>query len=212
MSTTDDLTELMPSLPGSNSDSAALRERVLRQTTGVLPRRRRIKRLSFAVALVGCYVAGAATITLLRPTNSPDPAIIAVSVEKAPLAPGSAGGSSGYVATKSEVGSRKSDGTIENGSPPVHRPVRPEDDGVFPELASKSPQVAAAKLTPYDRLRLAGDKQLEEQNDIAAAAHTYRRALQVASSDQRSISVDNDSWLLMAMKNDQSQTIAENTP
>ncbi len=62
-----------------------------------------------------------------------------------------------------------------------------------------------AKLTPYDRLRQLGDRQLSDETDIPGAIRTYRRALQVASNDQRAVSVDHDSWLLMAIKSDQFQ-------
>jgi len=59
---------------------------------------------------------------------------------------------------------------------------------------------ATARLTPYDRLRRAGDQQLEEYADIPGATRSYQKALQIASSDQRRIAPDRDTWLLMALK------------
>jgi hypothetical protein len=91
-------------------------------------------------------------------------------------------------------------------------PMAPSDR---PEGIPKShgrAQVAGDKLTPYDRLRQTGDRQLEEQNDIAAAVRTYRRALQAATADERAVSVDHDSWLLLAVKSDQSLSSAEQMP
>ncbi len=76
-------------------------------------------------------------------------------------------------------------------------------------ITGSAAQTTVAKLSPYDRLRRAGDRQLEDDNDIAAAAHTYRRALKLASRAQRDIAPDQDTWLLMAMKNDQTDKLAQ---
>ena len=181
----EDFSDCVPLPPEAGRANPALRERMLAQTTGVIRTRRRLKRLGLFTALAGCYLAGIATVHFIRPSVEPQSNIAAV-------------------------------------LPEVYHPVRPEDDGVFPESKSNPSKsnpskstlspAAVAQLTPYDRLRQAGDRQLEEQNDIAAAARTYRKALQAATTDQQAISVDRDSWLLMAMKNDQAQTIAEDTP
>jgi hypothetical protein len=74
----------------------------------------------------------------------------------------------------------------------VRKLVRPEDDQVA--------QPATVRLTPYDRLRRAGDQRLEEYADIPGATRSYQKALQIASSDQRQIAPDHDTWLLMALK------------
>jgi hypothetical protein len=78
----------------------------------------------------------------------------------------------------------------------VRKAVRPEDDQVAPG----SVRPTTFRLTPYDRLRRAGDQQLEEYADIPGATRSYQKALQIASSDQRKIAPDRDSWLLMALK------------
>src|SRR5262249_43943741 len=137
--------------------------------------------------LAACYLAGLLTMFVLRA-----PAWLAST------APGSVGG-----------WAAREDAKVDNGFQPTSaRPlVRPEDDGVIP--GSRSAQSAITKLTPYDRLRRAGDRQLQYQNDIAAAARTYRRALESATAAQRSVSPDQDTWLLMAMKNDQSDKLME---
>jgi hypothetical protein len=80
-----------------------------------------------------------------------------------------------------------------------------ERNNVLPPTDHREPDLAAAKLTPYDRLRQLGDRQLSDETDIPGAIRTYRRALQVASNDQRAVSVDHDSWLLMAIKSDRFQ-------
>jgi hypothetical protein len=81
----------------------------------------------------------------------------------------------------------------------------PERENAPPAIDQREPELAVAKLTPYDRLRQLGDRQLSDETDIPGAIRTYRRALQVASNDQRAVSVDHDSWLLMAIKSDQFQ-------
>jgi hypothetical protein len=70
--------------------------------------------------------------------------------------------------------------------------VRPEDD--------QNIDVRAARLSPYERLRRTGDRQLQERDDMVAAARSYTKALQLASADQRSLDPDRDTWLLMALK------------
>jgi hypothetical protein len=176
----DDFDELLSDVRRGASDgpssSAALRESVLAQTTGVLRTRRRMKRLGIAAALAGCYLAGMLTMSLLHV-----PGLTTL---------GSAGGLTARVEPRSENGKGE--------SMPLRPLVRPEDDGVVPGAPA-----VAAKLSRYDRLRRAGDRQLDDENDIAAAARTYRRALQLASPAQRNIAPGQDTWLLMAMKNDQ---------
>jgi len=67
---TDDLEPLLtPTTPES-----ARRDELLRQTTAVLRRRRRLRRLAWAGAMAACYAAGALTTYLAlrpRPTETP---------------------------------------------------------------------------------------------------------------------------------------------
>src|SRR5262245_15934736 len=125
----DILSDSMSAASNGSMSRRALYERVLAQTIGVIRSRRRMKRLGVAAALTGCYLAGLLTMSVFRA-----PAL----------------GSAGDFATRV-------DANVDNGLEPMSaRPlVRPEDDGVI--LASASTHTAAAKLTPYDRLRRAGD-------------------------------------------------------
>ncbi len=77
----------------------------------------------------------------------------------------------------------------------AQRLVRPEDD----QVVNVNPR-PAARLTPYERFCRDGDQQLAKNDDIRAAARSYKKALQLASAEQRSIAPDRDTWLLMAMK------------
>jgi hypothetical protein len=44
------------------------------------------------------------------------------------------------------------------------------------------------------------DRYLHEKGDVALALRYYTRALNTASNEQQAISVEEDSWLLMALK------------
>jgi len=78
----------------------------------------------------------------------------------------------------------------------ARKTVRPEDDQIAADLV----RPAANRPTPYERLRRAGDDQLQKYANIPAATRNYKKALQLASSDQRMIAPDHDTWLLMALK------------
>ena len=78
----------------------------------------------------------------------------------------------------------------------VRKPVLPEDD----QILDVSAQSATSWPTRYERLRQTGDEQLEKVADIAGATRSYQKALQIASSDQRRIAPDRDTWLFMALK------------
>jgi hypothetical protein len=189
MSLPDDLNELLSEPTHGSRDRAdsALREKVLARTTGVLRAQRRMKRVGAVAALAGCYLAGMLTMSLLRSASS-----------QLVSAPGSAAGLTAQNVVHGDS----------NTALPVTRPLlRPEDDGLFPGAGPTA--MTVAKISPYDRLRRAGDRQLEDENDIAAAARTYRRALQFASPSERGIVPDKDTWLLMAMKNDRTNKLAE---
>src|SRR5436190_6938596 len=117
----DDRDEIRHWLAGpieSTPSNLTLRDAVIQQSMGVLRRQRRMKRVGFAAALVGCYLGGVATMTLTHNANSS----VTVATINAPLAP-----------------------DRDNTSPPadLHEPVLPE-----------------IQLTPYDRLRKLGDRQL----------------------------------------------------
>jgi hypothetical protein len=45
---------------------------------------------------------------------------------------------------------------------------------------------------------------LADETDIPGAIRTYRQAMQVASADELALSLDHDTWLLMALKTDHS--------
>jgi hypothetical protein len=181
----DDLSELLSDAGASRGDIVAdgtLRDTVLARTTRVLRTRSRMKRIGAIAALAGCYLAGVLTMSVWR-----------ASAGQLPRDSASSGDLAAQVQPKSE-------------SQPTRPLIRPEDDGV---ITGASAQTTVAKLSPYDRLRRTGDRQLENENDIAAAARTYRRALKLASPIERDIIPDKDTWLLMAMKNQTDKLASE---
>lgn len=166
----DDLLESMTPGGGRMPASRELRDVVLNQTTRTIRNRRRMRRVSVAATLVACYLGGVATMWLWSAASAVDRS------------------QSGSVAGLAQRGEPEP-GTV------ARKFVRPEDD----QIADGS-GAAAARLTPYERLRRTGDQQLETQDGMLAAVRTYKKALQLASSDQRGIDPDRDTWLLMAMK------------
>lgn len=163
----DELFESMTSATDQIPASPQLRDSVLSRTTGIIRQRRRMRQAGIVAALVSCYLAGIATVSLRLSSRDVNRAI-----------------------AQSPTGSN-----AESSQAATRKPVRPEDD----QIASNSAQ-PVVRLTPYERLRRTGDQQLEQFADIAAATRSYEKALQIASTDQRQIAPDHDTWLLMALK------------
>ena len=167
----DELFESIASSGGQMRASQQLRDAVLNRTSRTIRNRRRMRRGGLAAALVSCYLGGVATMSLWSGDRSAE-----------------------------RIGGGLAVGSAQNGErvaePDGRRVVRPEDD----QNVDASVPPAAARLTPYERLCRDGDLQLEKHDDIRAAARSYKKALQLASADQRSISPDRDTWLLMALK------------
>jgi hypothetical protein len=167
----DELYELMTTSGGQTPASQQLRDAVIGQTTRTIRRRRRMRRASIAAALVACYLGGIATMSLWQSPRAIDR----------------------FENVSAVAMDQRSEPVAESNE---RRLVRPEDD----QVPDGSAPPASARLTPYERLCRNGDQQLEEHDDIEAAIRSYKRALQLASVDQRSIAPDRDTWLLMALK------------
>ena len=152
-----------------------IRSRLLAETTSVIRRRRFVRRLGVVAALTGCYLAGIATT---RPWNS------------FPVQPG------GSVV---EQGVIPKDGLEERVRPTPRHPEspRPRDE---PPARRPSRRDAALARADFDKIRRVSDRYLYEKGDIAVALHYYSRALNQATPEERAISVEKDSWLLMALK------------
>jgi hypothetical protein len=89
-------------------------------------------------------------------------------------------------------------------APQPNRPVvSPSSMASNAEKAQK-PQTKPLQLTREEQLRREGDRLLEK-GDMKKAIRRYELALNVASEDQRAISPERDTWLLMALKSARSQ-------
>ena len=167
----DELFDLMTSSGVRTPASQQLRDAVIGQTTRTIRHRRRMRRAGMAAMLLACYAGGMATMRLWQADRSADRFVQGSAVALEQNDEGVAGSND-------------------------RRLVRPEDD----QVADRSVTPAASRLSRYERLCRDGDQQLEEHDDIQAAMRSYKKALQLASSDQRSVAPDQDTWLLMAMK------------
>ena len=134
----------------------ALRDQLLKQTLGVVRRRRRLGRLRWGGALAACYLAGMLTSRWFVSGNEPRDGNTAIAVASSASVPG--------------VG----------------------------QAALSQAQV------PYETLRERGDREMKNPRTIPSAIRRYSRALAEASHDQRAIDPERDTWLLMALKLDQS--------
>ena len=152
-----------------------VRGQVLAQTTSVVRRRCVVRRLGWAAGLAVCYLAGIMTVWGWAAASIPRDATVIE--QPAPL--------------DAKPGEGIRPAPEQPRSPGVRRPrpARPPHSG----------QVGIARAG-FEQIRQVSDRYLYEQGDIAKALHYYTRALDQATPDQREISLAQDSWLLMALK------------
>jgi hypothetical protein len=75
-------------------------------------------------------------------------------------------------------------------------------------LSKPSGETGAAKLTRQESVRRDADQCLLERGDVKEAVRRYDLFLKVASADDRAVTPEQDSWLLMALKNARSKETA----
>src|ERR1051326_855449 len=178
----------MLDLPGSDADALerflsvqtppspneAERHALLRQTLGIVRRRRRLKRLGLGAALAACSLAGLITMRLwMPPPAAPNAGVVARTESTIPNAPEKS------VAVAPPTAVEESD--LE--APPL----------ILERLA------AASKSRRAQLYRAAGDRYLQDQGDMRGALRCYGLALEAAGQEELAIVAD-DSWLLMALK------------
>jgi hypothetical protein len=82
--------------------------------------------------------------------------------------------------------------------------VAPENISKTPDqIADETAAAEAAKLSRYELLRRDGDR-YADRGDLVAAIESYKNALEVATPEERTISLNQDTWLMLALKNNQS--------
>jgi hypothetical protein len=152
-----------------------VRRQVLAQTISVVRRRGVMRRLGLAAGLAGCYLAGMVTVWGWAAASIPPDA---TAIEQ-PASP---------------------DAKPEEGIQPA--PEQPRSPGVRRPRPAQPPRSGQGDVARagFEQIRQVSDRYLYEQGDIAKALHYYTRALDQATPDQREISLAQDSWLLMALK------------
>ena len=158
---------------GKISGDDSLRQAVLVGTLGVIRRRRRLKRCTVAATLLGCYLAGMATVVFWR---------------------------SGWE-DLSKISARQiaKDDTAKRSATVVPTQLPPDFAG------PPDQKTVYTTRSQFEVLRLAGDRYLQDPEKMQLAIRTYARALKYASADERAISQEHDTWLLMALKDAKSK-------
>ncbi len=170
----DDVGDLL-GRPGETGGEA-LRTAVLARTLRVVRRRRLVRRLELAAALAACYVAGLLTLAAWRPA--------------------------GPVAAP-EAGPAVVSGTAVEPAPAVTATLPAAVIVEAPQPAPPEtvpPIVEPPALSRYEVLCRMGDRYLRETGSVAKAVELYKQALSVASAEEQAVSVNHDSWVLVAMK------------
>jgi hypothetical protein len=148
---------------------AALQQRLRGETTRVLRRRRRAKQVGYGAALVLCYAAGLATMRLWIPKLP-----VAVPLEIVESAP--------VPAAVQVVAS-----------------VPLENDPDVPAVVIERVAAAAHADRRAQLYHRAGDRYLENDNDLSSALRCYSLALDYTTESDLAIMPD-DNWLLMNLK------------
>lgn len=170
----DDLVGDLLNIEGP-TDVDRLRLPLLTRTARVVRRRRVIRRLGLAAGLAGCYLAGIVTVWGWVAASIPRDSTV-IEQHAAPEA-------------------KPDEGSL----PAPERPRSPEVPRPRPAQLGDGRQVVAARAD-FGQIRRVSDRYLYEEGDIVKALHYYTRALDQASPEEREISPETDSWLLMALK------------
>lgn len=165
---------------GLPRESAALRVAVLSQTVAVICRRRRLKQCVLGATLLGFYLAGLTTAGLWQSPRSASAPSPALQVAASPLAGGAAR---------------------------QPRPLEPVQPAPARYAGAARHRPAAAGVHDFRALQRSADRQLLEYGDVESAVRGYSRILDRAPTRQQVVSADNDTWLLMALKNAKSKEL-----
>ncbi len=152
------------------------REAIFARTRGVLRRRRLVRRGILIATLASCYVVGVASALNWQSLHR-----------------------------QHEIAVRP-DHVHENSitTPPPRESIPPSEPQPVHSSADAHNPIAQSQpsetLTTFEKLRRAGDRQLNERGNLKGAILCYQRALDFASDDEWRIVPDRDSWLLISLK------------
>jgi hypothetical protein len=164
--------------PPSPADNEALRQAVYTRTRLLLHRRRRLRQLAYAAALLLSFGIGAGT---MRITNPGERGHVSAPSTQEPSAQ-----------APRDPASRE----LESSPPALGTLTQPRS----PDSALKEEWHAFDSEDQRGELyRQAGDRYMTEQNDPQSALRCYANALDNATEQDLAIST-NDNWLLMVIK------------
>jgi hypothetical protein len=172
--------ELLPDNPNQ-------REAIFSQTCGILRRRRMLRRISWLAALSSCYVLGVCTVLAWQAGQHRD---------RVAVRPGSN-------AIEIDHSTRTEEPTTPSSTAPNLPEASHSVDLAPTEITQSLPE---DDLTTFERMRRAGDRQLNERGNVKGAIGCYRRALEFASDDDLQIVPERDSWLLIPLKKSRMET------
>lgn len=188
----DSLRELFSGVELPPADPSR-REAIFAATQGVLRTRRIVRRAFWGMNLAACYVLGVLSVlgwqamnpgpvVAIRAGQVPDQSPQTIPTEELKSAPG----------TSPEPAAESSSEAL----PLVASAAEPVEN---------TPPQPVKGLSTFEKLRRAGDRQLNERGNLKGAIACYRRALEFAGDDELVIVPDRDSWLLMSLKESHSQ-------
>jgi hypothetical protein len=171
----DDFLEQAPTRPAS----AELRDALLHRTSALVRLRRRIRMLAVAAALAAAVMIAAAIVWLRPPGAATAPDEQPVAQKQSPPAPPPA---------PSPAPSPR--------APPPEQQTRPTAVALEWQ-AFDAPREQKAAL-----YRQAGDRYVEDADDVPSAVRCYGQAVRNASNQELAFNRD-DNWLVMALKFDE---------
>lgn len=175
------------------SEDPSRREAIFAGTRGVLRTRRIVRRAYWGMGFVGCYLLGAFSVIGWQAVNSERGVVI----RSEPVA--------------EQAQERTPTQELEPASDVVADPVSESSMEAGPLTATEAgpPQIETPQptevLTTFEKLRRAGDRQLNERGNLRGAILCYRRALEFAVDEELAVVPDRDSWLLISLKESHSQ-------
>ena len=166
---------------GQAHDTGPLRDAVLAQTTRIIARRCWFRRSAVGLALVVCYLAGMGTMQAWRhdgPADTSCPLLAKSTSAVADVVPPSL------------------------TSEPQKTAAEVEPQAIVKKDGQKQriPESTVPKRSRFEVMCEISDRYLYRDADTIAAIRGYRRALRVATPEEREICPQRDSWLLMALK------------
>jgi hypothetical protein len=182
---------------------ADLADSIFEQTRGVLTHRRWYRRGRVAAICVGCYIVGICSGWALKPETEPLVALHTTNRSDEVVS--------------SRLDSREKQNVLNTVATGANESVRQvvvtqgktHSSGVersaFPGTATSGIKASVNASVPkatsqFENFRRAGDLQLFERGNVGIAIECYRRALTHATDHELNVQIDQDSWLLMSLK------------